>query len=258
MTATIDDKGKSGEYLRYVVDTNEKEIFIYGIEEFYSDKTQREEVQKYQTTIQKVIIDEGITIIRNETFKGFSAMTSIEFSSTVETIESVDVFDECESLKEIVVDTNNNNYRSDNGVLIDQKDKTKKTLMKYPVAKEGETYTIPNEVTVIGTRSFETSKNLKTMIIPSTITEIQDFAFRYCESMTEFTVTTGNTNYESKEDLFQVGYIGLMNAHENYDPTKGTKFTTYAYTYIYGEMIKFVNQDKNIKVSRNISSLYLN
>ena len=44
--ATIDDKGKSGEYLRYVVDTNEKEIFIYGIEEFYSDKTQREEVQE--------------------------------------------------------------------------------------------------------------------------------------------------------------------------------------------------------------------
>ena len=63
--------------------------------------------------------------------------------------------------------------------------------------------------------------------------------------------------YSNKEDLFQVGYIGLMNAHENYDSTKGSKFTTYAYTYIYGEMIKFVNQDKNIKVSRNISSLYL-
>ena len=63
--------------------------------------------------------------------------------------------------------------------------------------------------------------------------------------------------YNNKEDLFQGGYIGLMNALNNYDVTKGTKFTTYAYTYIYGEMMKLINQDKNIKVSRNISILYL-
>lgn len=63
--------------------------------------------------------------------------------------------------------------------------------------------------------------------------------------------------YNNKEDLFQVGYIGLMNALNNFDDSKGTKFTTYAYTYIYGEMMKLINQDKNIKVSRNISILYL-
>ncbi len=51
------------------------------------------------------------------------------------------------------------------------------------------------------------------------------------------------------EDLFQVGVIGLMKAYENYDNSFNTKFTTYAYQYIYGEIYQYVLRNKNIKVS---------
>lgn len=63
-------------------------------------------------------------------------------------------------------------------------------------------------------------------------------------------------NYPSKEDLFQVGCIGLINAYNNYDSNINTKFSTYAYSYILGEMKKLVREDKGIKISRNISRLY--
>ncbi|MBR3523942.1 MAG: sigma-70 family RNA polymerase sigma factor [Bacilli bacterium] len=63
--------------------------------------------------------------------------------------------------------------------------------------------------------------------------------------------------YKDKDDLFQAGYIGLIEAYNNYDSTKDTKFTTYAYPYIYGEMYKLVNYDKNIKINKKTNTLYL-
>lgn len=62
-------------------------------------------------------------------------------------------------------------------------------------------------------------------------------------------------NYPNKEDLFQVGCMGIIKAYKNYNESMGTKFSTYAYTYIIGEMKKLVREDKGIKISRNITFL---
>lgn len=63
--------------------------------------------------------------------------------------------------------------------------------------------------------------------------------------------------YPDKEDLFQVGYKGLMIAKQKFDPTKDVKFSTYAYPFIWGEMNKWINEDKNIKIGRNYRKLKL-
>lgn len=60
----------------------------------------------------------------------------------------------------------------------------------------------------------------------------------------------------SREDLIQVGVIGLLKAYQNYKDTKIAKFSTYAYPYIFGEMYALVNSCKNIKVSRDMLKLY--
>lgn len=65
------------------------------------------------------------------------------------------------------------------------------------------------------------------------------------------------SNYPNKEDLYQVGYIGLIAAFHNFKNDKNTKFSTYAYTYIMGEMKKFVREDRTIKVSRDLLKLSL-
>lgn len=51
------------------------------------------------------------------------------------------------------------------------------------------------------------------------------------------------------EDLFQVGCIGLIKAYKNYDNSYNTKFTTYAYHYIFGEIYQYVLRNKNIKLT---------
>lgn len=59
-----------------------------------------------------------------------------------------------------------------------------------------------------------------------------------------------------KQDLIQVGVIGLLKAYQNFKDTKMAKFSTYAYPYIFGEMYTFVNGNKNIKVSKDILKIY--
>ncbi len=70
-----------------------------------------------------------------------------------------------------------------------------------------------------------------------------------------YSVTKYFEGYQHKEDLYQAGCLGLMMAHQNYDETYGVKFSTYAYSYILGEMKKLVREDKGIRVSKNLIKL---
>lgn len=51
------------------------------------------------------------------------------------------------------------------------------------------------------------------------------------------------------DDLFQAGCIGLINAYNNYNKKKDTKFTSYAYNYILGEVYKHIISNRNIHMS---------
>lgn len=58
------------------------------------------------------------------------------------------------------------------------------------------------------------------------------------------------------EDLYQVGVIGVLKAYKNYKENGTTKFSTYAYDYIFGEMYNLVNNSNNYKVSKDLIRLY--
>lgn len=58
-----------------------------------------------------------------------------------------------------------------------------------------------------------------------------------------------------KHDLYQAGYIGALKALDNYNKDSNTKFSTYAYLSIFGEMYEFAKNDRNIKISKNYISL---
>ena len=57
-----------------------------------------------------------------------------------------------------------------------------------------------------------------------------------------------------KADLYQAGVLGVIKAYNNYQSDGDTKFSTYAYKYIYGEMYA-VASSKSIKVSKDILKL---
>lgn len=58
------------------------------------------------------------------------------------------------------------------------------------------------------------------------------------------------------EDLYQAGVIGIIKAYNNFVDNGTTKFTTYAYNYIFGEMYELSNNLRTIKLNKNILGLY--
>ncbi|MFV0274904.1 MAG: sigma-70 family RNA polymerase sigma factor [Bacilli bacterium] len=64
-------------------------------------------------------------------------------------------------------------------------------------------------------------------------------------------------NYKNKDmdDLLQAGRMGLINAYNNYDENQNTKFSSYAYLYIMGEISKCAREDVSIKIPKDIYSL---
>lgn len=70
-----------------------------------------------------------------------------------------------------------------------------------------------------------------------------------------YTIISYFPSFQSKEDLFQVGCIGLIKAYKNYNRNFKVKFSSYAYMYIMGEIKKYIRDDKSFKVSREISIL---
>ena len=58
---------------------------------------------------------------------------------------------------------------------------------------------------------------------------------------------------KDKEELFQIGMIGLMQAIVRFDTTYDVRFSTYAVPLILGEIRRFLRDDNPIKVSRTIA-----
>ena len=57
-----------------------------------------------------------------------------------------------------------------------------------------------------------------------------------------------------KNDLYQAGVLGVIKAYQNYKNDGTTKFSTYAYNYIFGEMY-LVSCNKEIKLNKDINKL---
>lgn len=55
-----------------------------------------------------------------------------------------------------------------------------------------------------------------------------------------------------KEDLFQIGSIGLLKCIDNFDLERKVKFSTYAVPLIMGEIKRFLRDDGFVKVSRSL------
>lgn len=61
--------------------------------------------------------------------------------------------------------------------------------------------------------------------------------------------------YHDMEDLYQEGMKALVNAYNHYDKDKGSLFSTYAYTYILGEVTKYIRENNNVRLSKDVVKL---
>ncbi len=62
-------------------------------------------------------------------------------------------------------------------------------------------------------------------------------------------------NYFDKDDLYQAGVMGLIEAIKHYDSNKNTKFSSFAYFYVKGEVMKYIRGNNGLKVSKDLIDL---
>lgn len=61
--------------------------------------------------------------------------------------------------------------------------------------------------------------------------------------------------YFDRDDLYQAGMMGLIDAYNHYNSDFDTKFSSYAYYYIVGEVTKFVRENRSLRVSKDVVKL---
>ncbi len=136
-----------------------------------------------------VTIGNSVTSIGDRAFEGCRSLTSVTIPDNVTSI-GYSAFEDCTSLTEINVSSNNANYSSENGVLFN---KEKTELIKYPAGKTETKYIIPDSVTEIDDWAFENCTSLTSVTIPDSVTEIDDWAFENCTSLTSVTIPDSGT-----------------------------------------------------------------
>ncbi len=92
------------------------------------------------------------------------------------------------ALTEVTVASENPNYTSKDGVLYD-KDMT--TLILYPAAKEGTSFTVPDTVVSIGDFAFVTNQYLQQVLFPNSLQSIGTSAFIQAKELSELAFNEG-------------------------------------------------------------------
>ena len=175
-------------------------------------------------------IDYTVTAITGSSALLYSEnFTEIELPASLETITD-GVFQGCKNLIAFHVHENNQYFSTVDGVLFDKK---KEKLVSYAKAKESNSYTVPNGVTVIGKHAFQNSNTLTEIILPATVNAIGTCAFYFCDNLTNITyynpeppmvvdgpIHLGAANIEirvpigSKEKFIAVGFRGFKSITE--------------------------------------------
>lgn len=131
--------------------------------------------------LQNFTLPESVETIGLQAFIDCESLTEVTIPAKVTKIEQ-NSFSGCGKLRAIYVAEGNPAYQSVDGVLM-----TKDGTMVHtcPGAKEG-TFVIPNGVTTIASLAFFDCQNLKRLVIPATLTTINERGFDFCDNLLSF------------------------------------------------------------------------
>ncbi len=170
----------------------------------------------YCPELTSITIPESVTSIGNGAFSGCSKLTSITIPNSVTYIGNR-AFVDCYRLTAIDVESENTKYSSENGVLFN---KVKDMLIQLPGGKQG-AYTIPSNVTTIGSYAFFNFDSLTSVTIPNSVTSIESYAFYACEGLKKLVLEDGSKDLtisgadQDYNYAFQYVYIDTLHLGRN-------------------------------------------
>ena len=175
------DSGTCGENVTWTLD-NEGVLTISGTGAMtdYYDVNDCPWVSKYNDIVSKVVIENGVTNIGDDTIIFLSSLVSVEIPNSVTKIGKY-AFRECPKLNVIDVAEENQNYISVDGVLFDYE---MATLISCPGADRVR-YVIPEGITTIGEYAFNSCRKMTEVDIPDSVLYIDACAFEECYKLTD-------------------------------------------------------------------------
>ena len=164
-----------------------------------------------------------VTAIDKVTSSHYDAdITSIQIPDSVARISN-DALYQYFAVENIIVDENNNNYSSVDGVLFN---KNKTELIRYPENNKRIDYKVPDSVTTIGAAAFDSCIHLVKIEIPDSVTNIGKDAFNWCVALKRIELPSSVSNMEFMmfygcKDLTD---IIISNDNKNYAYVDGVLF----------------------------------
>lgn len=154
-----------------------------------------------------------VTELKYDALNGATGIESIKIGQNISKI-SADVFENCNALSNITVESGNQNFSSSDGILYDL---NKTTILKIPNAKNIEGFIIPETVTKIGAYAFSRNVTLKEIIISDSVTEIGELAFAVCTNLANVKLPANLTKVDYGVFAYcrELENINLPNTVEN-------------------------------------------
>lgn len=137
-------------------------------------------------------IGRNVRKIMDVAFLGASSLKTVTIGSGVEELD-YSCFNNCTGLENIIVDTENKNFISKDGVLY-KKEGDNLVLLRYPSSKKDTEYRILKNTIKIETYAFQNAKNLKKLYVPDSVREITDCDAFYRPKRYEMLEIIGSEN----------------------------------------------------------------
>ena len=251
--------GAQGDNVKWVLDSNGTLTFSGSGEmknfEFYEDQPW----VSYDSNLNKVVVENGVTSIGDYAFCDFDALYSLTLSNSITSIgtdafsfcnklsrvllpSSVtsigdDAFDRCSSLSKIKVEKGCKYFASDEfGCLYNQE---KTVLIQYPIGNKRTSFRIPDGVKTIKRNSFDNADLLKSVVVPYSVTRIEAHAFNSCNKLV--TVQIYNPNCKIKDFGFRNSSLILYgyedSSTQSFADEYFYKFSELQHTHVFSSKI---------------------
>lgn len=134
----------------------------------------------------------GVERLVGDVLYGCPNLTRLIIGEGVKTFD-LDMY-RIRKLEEIIVESENPYYSSDNNGVLYNKDKSR--LICYPIGNTRTSFEIPNSVTSIGNCAFENCICLTNVTIPDSVTVVGQRAFSHCTGLTEINIPSSVLDIE--------------------------------------------------------------